>query len=85
MRWLDGITDSTDMSLSKLREIVEDRKHGSPWGCKELDTMTEQQILEIRDRSGFYERIRLIKFEGPIKRNNTKLYVGTMTERAPET
>ena len=26
MRWLDGVTESTDMNLSKLQEIVKDRE-----------------------------------------------------------
>ena len=43
MRRLGGITDSMDMSLSKLQEMVKDRESlacCSPWGHRELD-MTE--------------------------------------------
>ena len=44
MGWLDGITDSKDMSLSKLREMVKDRQdwHSAVHGVAKSRTLIER-------------------------------------------
>ena len=57
MKWLDGIANSMDMSLSKLWEILKGRGSlpcCSPWGCKESD-VTQQlnnKMVILRHMAG---------------------------------
>ena len=65
MRWLDGITDSMDMSLSELQEMVMDREawraviHGVA-KCHFLETKAKVKDTEISREISFYQFSRSV-------------------------
>ena len=87
MRWLDGITDSMDMSLSKLQELVMDREaccatvHGVTKSQTRLSDWTELNWISKRSNQSILKEISPeYSLEGPMLKLKLQ-YFGHVTQR----
>ena len=49
MRWMDGITNLMNMSLSNLQELVMEREAWRAWGYKQSDMTEQQKWTELKN------------------------------------
>ena len=74
MRWLDGVTDSMDMNLSKLRELVMDRKawRAAVHGVTESWTISKAE-RQINDAFELWCWRRLLRVPWTARRSNQSI------------